>query len=77
MNTCDDVATAFDSQQADENSKSEDSDHANDSPKKASPRADGNQKSMLIMMHNEIAICPDKESLFENEQWNRDAANSR
>jgi hypothetical protein len=29
----------------------------------------------LIVTHDDMAICSDQESSFENESWNRDAAN--
>jgi hypothetical protein len=75
INTTDEMRTISDSLEALNNGKSNDWCRVNDTVNEVSMQPD-DEKSLRAMTDDDIAICSDKVSSFENGERNRDAANA-
>jgi hypothetical protein len=74
INANDDIKMTYDSLEASDNGKPGDSCNGNNLAKEVSAKPADNTKSLLTVTNDDIAICPDKESSFENEKWSGNAA---
>jgi hypothetical protein len=75
INTNDEIGSPTDSLEASDNGQSDDWCRVNDSVSEVSTKPNDDKKSVLTVTDDDIAICSEKESSFENEKWNRDRAN--